>query len=274
MRQRDEAKLVVVKSGSLVHRLKYCTLRNQVTKTSKQKKTEYYKQRIDSIKHDGIKLWNTFNEVMGSEKNGRASFVESDGVFLTKPQDIINYFNNLFFIFFINKVKNLRQGLGGTGSNSCKMIRNETMDGKNCQFQFSCVEARDVLILLKTLPEYGSARIDNVDSKVLNIAADLISGLLSHIFNSCLPSRVFPRLWKEGQVIPLPKDSKLPFSRPNSRPISILPALSKIMERITHAHIQHYFYNNCLITKYQHAYRKGHSTCTAPLQMTDAQSNS
>ena len=76
-------------------------------------------------------------------------------------------------------------------------------------------------------------------------------------------------MWKEGKIIPLLKDSRLPFCGPNSRPISILHALSKVMERIIHVQVQDYFNSNGLTTKYQHAYRKGHSTATALIQMTD-----
>lgn len=141
--------------------------------------------------------------------------------------------------------------------------------GIYCIFQFNGVEARDVNILLKSLSEYGSAGTDDLDSKVLNIAADYISGPVSHILNRCLVCGVYPGLWKEGKIIPLLKDNKLPFSGPNSRPISILPALSKIMEKIIHFQIQDFFNNNSLITKYQHAYRKSYSTYTALIEMTD-----
>lgn len=265
MKQRDEGKLVTVKSGLLDDRLKYCKLRNQVTKLNKRKKKEYYRQIIDRVKHDGKRLWNNLNEIMGRKDNACASFVESDGMFLTKPQGTDSYFN----MFFINKVNNLRQGLGGIDTNPCELICNEIMDGKNCMFPFKCVEDRDVKILLKSLPEYGSAGTDNLDNKVLSIAADYISGPISHIVNTCLLCGVYPRLWKEGKIIPLLKDNKLPFSGPNNRPISILPALNKVMERIIHVQVQDYFNNNNLITKYQHAYRKSYSSCTALIQMTD-----
>lgn len=87
---------------------------------------------------------------------------------------------------------------------------------KSCVFQFNCVEAGDVKILLRTLLEYGSAGTDNLDSKVLNIAADLISGPFSHILNRCLLCGEYPRLWKEEKIIQLLKDNKLPFSGPKT----------------------------------------------------------
>ena len=41
-----------------------------------------------------------------------------------------------------------------------------------------------------------------------------------------------PEIWKEAKVIPLPKDKRATFAGPNSRPISLLPVLSKILEKI------------------------------------------
>ena len=67
----------------------------------------------------------------------------------------------------------------------------------------------------------------------------------------------------------MPKNKKLPFSTSNSRPISILPVLGKIMESIVHEQISKYFYSNNLISYFQHAYRKSHSTATALTHMTD-----
>jgi hypothetical protein len=95
--------------------------------------------------------------------------------------------------------------------------------------------------LLNAVPEHASAGKENHDSKMLNIDADYILGPLSHILNGCLLYMVYPRLWKEGKLIPLLKNHKLPFTGPYSRPISILPALSKVMERIIHVQIQDFF---------------------------------
>ena len=80
---------------------------------------------------------------------------------------------------------------------------------------------------------------------------------------------VFPTIWKEGKIIPLPKDGRQALTGKNSRPITILPVLSKLMERIVHSQIQEYFDCNGLNTDFQHAYRHNHSTCSALTAMTD-----
>lgn len=64
-------------------------------------------------------------------------------------------------------------------------------------------------------------------------------------------------------------DCFTPLTRENSRPIAILPVLSKLMERIVHSQIQDYFDCNGLNTRFQHAYRCNYSTCSALTEMTD-----
>ncbi len=111
--------------------------------------------------------------------------------------------------------------------------------------------------------------MDNLDSKMLKIAADYISGPICHILNRCVLSGVYPGIWKKGKIIPLRKDAKLTFSGSNSRHVCILPVLSKVLERILYVQIQSYFTVNGLTTRYQHADKKCYSTCTALTQMTD-----
>ena len=41
---------------------------------------------------------------------------------------------------------------------------------------------------------------------------------------------VYPTIWKEDKIIPLPKDGKLALTWKKSRPITILPVLSKLMD--------------------------------------------
>lgn len=91
----------------------------------------------------------------------------------------------------------------------------------------------------------------------------------SYIFNQCLKWVVCPQAWKDAKVIPLPKNGKANFTGTNSRPISILPVLGKLMEKIIFDQIQFYFSGNELSSDFQHAYRERYSTCTALSQMTD-----
>lgn len=49
--------------------------------------------------------WKTLNYIMGRSGDNTPSFIESDGTFITKPQDIANYFNE----YFVGKMKKLKK---------------------------------------------------------------------------------------------------------------------------------------------------------------------
>ena len=105
-----------------------------------------------------------------------------------------------------------------------------------------------------------------MDMKLLR---NLISTTICRVWNLSLKKCIFPQAWKTAKIIPLPKNPTVSFCGSNSRPISLLPALSKIMEKIVFKQIQNYFAADDFYTDYQHAYREEHSTFTALTQMAD-----
>lgn len=266
MTLRDNAKKTAHKSGLRSDRQIYCQLRNKVTWLNTKKKKDYYKHRINEAKNDGKKLWSTLNEIMGRKSNTPISFIQSEGKYITKPDDIANHFND----FFKNKVDKLREGQQSSdGSLSRTLIKKEIMKDKSCLFQFNQVERETVVKLIMSQADSTSSGIDNLDSRILKLVVNSVATPICHIFNQCLQSGVHPTLWKEAKIIPLPKDKNKSFTGPNSRPISILPLLSKILEKIVFKQVMDYFATNNLLSPFQHAYREGHSTSTALLQMND-----
>ena len=152
---------------------------------------------------------------------------------------------------------------------TCTLIEKCMMKNKNCKFDFVQTAVPDINKLLLSLTIEKPAGTDNVDGKLLRLAAAYISTLICHIFNRCLTNGFCPRFWKEAKIIPIPKDSKSNFTGANSRPISILPVLSKLLKKIVFHQIQNYCIINNLITSSQHAYRESHSTTTALAQLPD-----
>jgi len=77
-----------------------------------------------------------------------------------------------------------------------------------------------------------------------------------------------PDVWKHAFVTPLPKTSDL--SDPSKfRPISVVPAISKVLERVVHQQLYAYFTRHDLFSQYQHGYRTHHSTETALMEVND-----
>ena len=70
-------------------------------------------------------------------------------------------------------------------------------------------EVKKVLLSINNDKPPGS---DNLDGKLLRIIADDIATPICHIFSLSLLERVCPQAHKEAKMIPLPKDSKAPFT--------------------------------------------------------------
>ena len=87
-----------------------------------------------------------------------------------------------------------------------------------------------------------------------------------HIFNCILTKSAFPAQWKTAKIIPIPKCNKA-VGPSDFRPISILPCLSKVFEKVLKQQICCYLERFCLLNENQSAYRKHHSTSTALLNI-------
>uniref|UniRef100_A0A1A8N7A3 Reverse transcriptase domain-containing protein n=1 Tax=Nothobranchius pienaari TaxID=704102 RepID=A0A1A8N7A3_9TELE len=266
MRQRDKLKLEAIKTNQLETWCGYRKIRNIVTKLNKNKKQLYYQRRIIEAKLDHAKVWGALNELMRVKERKAPTVLEADGVFLTKPKEIADYLKQ----FFINKIKTLNNTREERKdeNTSYQRIKDDIMQMKDCEFKFMEV-SEDYIKKLILNSKDKPPGMDDIDIRLLKLVVDFILLPVSHIINISFNQSIFPAQWKKAKVIPLIKNNREPLSGKNSRPISLLPALSKILERVAYEQIQEYFITNRLNTIYQHAYKAGHSTTTALAQITD-----
>ena len=112
-------------------------------------------------------------------------------------------------------------------------------------------------------------QLDKISGRILNVAANSIAPSHTHIFNHGLISNCFPDEWKMARLVPIHKKGPRDLIE-NCRPISILPAISKIMERILYEQIYQYLSDNSLLTEHQYGFRKILSIVSALLDSTNS----
>ena len=83
---------------------------------------------------------------------------------------------------------------------------------------------------------------------------------------------IFPESLKIAKIILIYKKGE-PTDLSNYRPISLLPTISKIFERIIHIQLQEYFNSNNLLAEQQYGFRPNHSTEYAAVKLVDHISN-
>lgn len=109
---------------------------------------------------------------------------------------------------------------------------------------------------------------DGINSEMINLILEEILTIITHIYNHSLMTGIFPKMWKLAIVHPIPKVQS-PDLPGDYRAVSILPALSKGLEYIVHSQITEHLKSNNLLDSQQSGFRKGHSTSTALLKITE-----
>ncbi|XP_078621296.1 uncharacterized protein LOC144887771 [Branchiostoma floridae x Branchiostoma japonicum] len=116
---------------------------------------------------------------------------------------------------------------------------------------------REVLTVLQSLQVNKAPGPDGIPNRLLKEAAPEICDSLRCLFNNSLATGLFPTEWKQSNLTPVYKkgDKNDPF---NYRPISLLPTVAKVMERLVHNHLYSYLEENNLLHSHQSGFRKGH----------------
>ena len=128
----------------------------------------------------------------------------------------------------------------------------------------------NIITLLK--PKTSSGH-DNISPKTLK---KLHKGLLKpcvHIINLSLATGIVPKAMKIAKVVPIFKNSGCDSAMKNYRPVSLLPVLSKVLERIVYNRVFSYLLKHKILSSSQYGFQPDLSTELAILEVQDRITN-
>jgi exonuclease III len=134
-------------------------------------------------------------------------------------------------------------------------------------FVFSQFTDRDVEKAIQSITS-GAVGSDLISRNMLLPILDILVPVISNILNTSISTSTFPTSWKDAMVIPLPKKPN-PSMFSDYRPISILPFLAKVLEKLIHRQLIAFLNTNNLLNPLQSGFRMGHSTSTALIRIAD-----
>lgn len=247
MRLRDNAYNRYKKSRNSQHFQYYRELRNYTNAAVRREKKAYLDYLIKS--RGARELWGAFRD-MGIV-GGRKSAVGGD----VGDVDAINgYF--------------LQSQNGSRGDEeSIKFYKTHVLPNVTEELSLSLATESEVSSILYSIKS-NARGIDDVSCRMLTMCCPFIIPYLCHIINWCLENSVFPDCWRVAMVIPVPKVSR-PSQLSDLRPISILPVLSKILERVVAARLFCHLTEFGILPVHQSGFRRGYSCSTALLDVTD-----
>ena len=136
------------------------------------------------------------------------------------------------------------------------------------QFVLQTVESKQVHDIINSMPTNKSPGIDKISMQVVKDSLPAILPMITSIFNASLTSSVFPSAWKMAEITPIPKEGDHKQAN-NNRPISLLPTLSKVCEKVVLNQVVSYLDINKRLSTEQSGNKKYHSTETSLIETTD-----
>jgi hypothetical protein len=241
----------------------YRKTKNKVTALVRQRKKEYFTSMLEQNNGDSKSTWNTLKQLLPKCSAGGITSLEVNGTLITNFKDICNTFNS----FFVDTSERLAKAIRHV--RKCPMDYLEKyMPNVNSTFMFKPVTVKEVVKLLSSIPNGKATGLDNIQVRLLKASAPSIAPSLAYIFNMSLKTGMFPHEWKHARITPIFK--KGTKTNPgNYRPVSVLPVVSKFMERIVHKQLYEYLSANNLLSLQQSGFRRKHSCQTSLHRLTE-----
>ena len=120
---------------------------------------------------------------------------------------------------------------------------------------------KQIVDILEKFDTNKAAGIDGLSGIFLKDGATILSKPIPDLINLAISLSSVPDSCKVAKLKPLfKKGSKL--EPKNFRPISLLPLISKVLEKVVHDQTQTFLTDNSILYYYQSGFRKFHSTDT------------
>ena len=124
------------------------------------------------------------------------------------------------------------------------------------------VDANTVILTIKHLKNTNSTGSDGISLRHIRDSLPVTIEYITTIINTSIVTGKFPSLWKNATVTPIYKHGDRNDVN-NFRPISLLPILSKILEKIVAQQLNNFLESNKVLSTSQHGFRPRLSTETA-----------
>lgn len=133
---------------------------------------------------------------------------------------------------------------------------------------FELTTDREVQNIINSMKLSSSSGMDEISSKILKSCKSLVCQPIADIINKSLVTGTFPSKLKCSKIYPLYKQGDKSDIK-NYRPISLIPTVSKIVEKVILARLLNHLQSNNIFPKGQHGFIPGKSTTTALIELIE-----
>ena len=238
---------------------RYKYYRDKLSHLIRSSKRQYYNNYFEKNKQNMKKVWSKINSLLHRKKdnNGVTSIMTKSGL-ISDTHKIGNEFNAFYTTVATPLVKKLKY--------TTKKFSDYLTHPMANSFFVSPTDPKEVGDIIKSLDTSKSSDIYNISTKFIKLLEPKISAILCNLFNDSFEKGVVPDNLKYAFVLPLHKGgSKLEVS--NYRPVSILPIVSKILEKLMQKRLNKFLQDNNIVYEHQFGFQAKKSTSLAVLDL-------
>lgn len=226
----------------------------------------HYDQLFAQYKDNLRKSWGVIKEVINQKQHAKNSAfsINVAGTETSDPAIITKTFNE----YFVNVGPSLAQSIPTSSTAPTSFIESSSP----ASMYISPVTEVEISNLIRDLRN-SSPGSDGIPPAIIKETADILIPVLVHVINLSLSQGVFPHEMKVAKVVPLFKTGDKSCVN-NYRPISLLPCLSKILEKCMSTRLMDFISKHNILYKYQFGFRSKHSTNIALNLLVDKITNS
>ena len=254
IRKRDYIRKKANETGSKSLRQAFRNIRGGVYQELRYLRNSYYSGKIDEHKSDPKQTWKILKQALG--RGNKSAIIEQiifNDEILNEKQDIAEACNQ----YFASVGNKLADQFQPSQDNPIQYIP-VGME----RFQFKQIEAAKVNMVLGKLKNGKATGIHNIPNNSLKLSKDIIAPFLTTIFNACIKEIIFINDFKTGKVSSIFKPGRKDLPG-NYRPITILPTITRVFERILYEQIYSFLTTNNFLSQRQWGFRSLHSTVLA-----------
>ena len=223
----------------------------------------YYDKKLEENKSNIKQTWKLSNDIINRKKNKYKTntVFTHDNREISDPLEIANRFCHYLSNIGPNLAKKIPVSLSASPESY--------LSGQflNAMYLVPVTE-KEVIVITEEFHSGKAVGYDNIPMSTIQQVIETISKPLSHIINLSLTYGIVPDQLKISRVVPLFKaGDKSNFS--NYRPVSVLPAFSKLFERAFYNRLSNYLNELNILCKDQYGFRKGYSTSFGLIDLYD-----
>ena len=264
MRTRDQWRKLAGKTSDPFHWNGYRFFRQEVKREIRVAEKVHVRTQILDSNGNSNSIWKIINRCLPRKQQD--SFMASED-----PTGLANELNDFFISvgsITAQKARDLSLHHGLNVNLDVPTPLHISTDVSPELFVLHQVTENQVERVIRSLPSNKAPGMDKISSRILKDSLPSTLTTITHIVNNSFVTNTFARAWKTAEVTPILKCGN-PDVPNNYRPISLLPIVSKVTERLVHGQLMEHLIRNNKLAAHQSGNRKLHSTETALLYVTD-----